>query len=161
MQPATPSCASDVPSCSNGSTADESWGQSIGGGTTAAAFALLNQLVSVKGLGKARVLCRPIEEPGHPFRGRCLVEQLGVDGKPTGVTRHVYPRMLHPLREVRGWARGAFTCTRVPQCGSGAVHQVAADCGPSSLTPHTPSSPPPPLSNTLTLPAAAQPADLG
>lgn len=58
------------------------------------------QTAHVIGLGKVLVLSPPAAEPGAAFRGRCLVEVIGADGRPSGRTRHVYPRQLKPLRQV-------------------------------------------------------------
>ncbi|KIY91865.1 hypothetical protein MNEG_16098, partial [Monoraphidium neglectum] len=70
-----------------------------GDGPGPSSFHLLGQTVHVAGLGKARVLSGPIDAAGREFQGHCLVEVLGDDGRPTGRTRHVYPRQMRQLRK--------------------------------------------------------------
>jgi hypothetical protein len=115
--PSTPVCLSEGPGASStGSAPSSDAGDGTGSAPSAAAaaaaasastqpaasssFALVGSIVHIKGpIGKARVLSGP-KEAGGPFAGQCLVEQVDGGGRPTGLRRHVYPRLLRALKEV-------------------------------------------------------------
>ena len=113
MQTAAAESAGAVPSAAAapGPAAPAAAG-SASAAAAGAAFPLLGRTAHVIGLGKVLVLSAPITEPGREFKGRCLVEVLGEDGRPTGRTRHVFPRQLKPLRQVSSLRRlqGGLYC---------------------------------------------------